>query len=105
MGQCLQHWGPILGVLALLTLGCGGGSSDLDLKGVSGVVVLDGEPLPEATVVFTPKGGGRPSFGMTNEDGEYELAYTTTGEGTPAGEYIVAIRTFRALPRTPKRAR
>ena len=101
MTQAWKPWGIVLGLLVLLPLGCGGGGSDLDLKGVSGTVTLDGQPLPDATVVFTPKGGGRQVFGLTDEDGEYELAYTTTGEGAPPGEYIVAIRTFRAPEEDP----
>ena len=101
MTQAWKPSGIVLGLLVLLPLGCGGGGSDLDLKGVGGTVTLDGQPLPDATVVFTPKGGGRQVFGLTDEDGEYELAYTTSGEGAPPGEYIVAIRTFRAPEEDP----
>ncbi len=32
---------------------------------VSGVVLLDGEPVPEAAVTFVPEAGGRPASAST----------------------------------------
>jgi hypothetical protein len=74
--------------------GCGG--SGVDLNRVKGTVMLDGNPLPDARVIFTPKEGGRPAYGVTDARGNYDLGYTTEGMGTPPGEYVVSIRTFRA---------
>jgi hypothetical protein len=94
MRQLCRTWRYVPLSLALFVSGCGGGGSDLELEGVSGTITLDGAPLTDARVIFTPKEGGRPAFGMTDEDGYYELEYTSTSEGTPPGEYVVAIRTY-----------
>ena len=81
--------------------GCGGGGSDIDLEAVSGTITLDGNPLPDASVVFTPTGGGRPALGVTDEDGDYTLEYSTSNSGTPPGEYVVSIRTYKAPTEDP----
>lgn len=91
----------LLAAFAGFLAGCGGSSSDIDLEAVSGTVTLDGKPLPDARVIFTPEGGGRPGMAITDEDGEYTVEYTTTGSGTPPGDYIVAIRTHRAPEEDP----
>lgn len=85
------------GVLLLLPLlaGCGASADGPELTSVSGTVTLDGQPLPDASVVFMPADGGRSAFAQTDSDGWYELGYTTTGMGTPPGEYIVSISTYR----------
>jgi hypothetical protein len=88
-----MHKALVAGI-TLLALGCGEGGSDLDLNEVSGTVTMDGQPLPDARVIFTPKGGGRPAYGMTDDSGNYTLQFTSTGEGAQAGEYIVMISTF-----------
>lgn len=83
----------LLGLLATIPA-CGGGA--IKTEGVSGVVTLDGEPLPNATVYFTPaegSAGASQGVGKTNEKGEYKLQ-TLLGEadaGTTPGEYKVAI--------------
>lgn len=83
----------LLGLLAALPA-CGGGA--IKTEGVSGVVTLDGEPLPNATVYFTPvdkTSGAQQSVGRTNEAGEYKLQ-TLLGKadaGTTPGDYVVTI--------------
>ncbi len=87
----LKWSATILCAAALLpVLGCGGSS---DVSAVEGVVTLDGEPVPHATVEFTPIGEGRPSTGRTDENGHYELAYTATQTGAKIGEHKVTIMT------------
>jgi hypothetical protein len=77
-------------------LGCGGAAGDTpELNHVRGRVTLDGKPLPNASVVFTPRAGGRSTYSITDEHGDYELGYSTAAEGTPPGEYLVSIRTGR----------
>jgi hypothetical protein len=80
-----------------ITLGCDSG----DLIQVRGTVTMDGEPLPHARVIYTLQGGSRPSFGMTDKSGYYELGYSTSRMGTPPGEYVVSISTFRAPDTDP----
>ncbi|MCR9231751.1 MAG: hypothetical protein NXI29_12120 [bacterium] len=60
----MKYWKLFcLSTLSLcLTVGCGdsAGSDQPDLGTVSGVVTMDGKPLPAVTVTFTPT-EGRPS--------------------------------------------
>ncbi|MEW4562720.1 carboxypeptidase-like regulatory domain-containing protein [Bremerella sp. JC770] len=84
--------GRFLGTIILsffALVGCQNG----DTEGVTGTVKLDGAPLANAEVVFTPEGGGRPASAKTDEQGNYQLRYTVDQPGAPAGTYIVEIRT------------
>ena len=87
----------ILGLLLVgLAVGCGGGSGDRPETGpVAGKVTLDGQPLADATVTFSPD-SGRPSSGVTNANGEYELDYTVDVKGAKVGSHKVSISTFKA---------
>jgi hypothetical protein len=82
-----------------LATGCFGGSKVPELAEVTGTVKLDGQPLPQATVTFSPQvqdgQEGRPSTGATDESGEYSLHYSTTESGARPGQYRVSISTFR----------
>ena len=71
-------------------LGCGGSS---DVGRVKGIVTLDGQAVADATVEFSPEGEGRPSTGMTDTDGHYDLAYTATETGAKIGKHTVTITT------------
>ncbi len=78
--------------LILLAAGCGGPKN---VGRVSGKVTLDGQPLPNALVVFGPKNGQTPSAGTTDADGKYTLVRTRTVEGAELGEHTVRITTYR----------
>lgn len=80
-------------VLLLTTPGCGGGSGT---GAVSGVVTLNGAPLPAARVRFQPEAGGPPSSGLTDDAGRYELRLSRSQVGAVTGEHLVEITTFRA---------
>jgi len=71
------------------SLGCGGNVATVD-----GNVLLDGKPLADAEVEFTPlsEEGGRPASAQTNEEGYFDLQYTMDQAGAPVGEYEVRIR-------------
>ena len=75
----------------LLMCGCGGAGDVPPLGEVTGTVTFDGKPLPGATVKFQPVDGGRQSRGMTDEQGHYVLAYSTTETGAKAGKHKVQI--------------
>ena len=60
---------------------------------VTGTVTLDGKPLPGATVIFQPEDGSRPSIGVTDESGRYELGYTQKVKGALVGKHRVSITT------------
>ena len=68
---------------------------------VKGRVTLDGQPLPDARVIFTLKGGGRSVYGQTTSSGHYDLAYSKDHSGTTAGDYVVSIRTGRDPEENP----
>ncbi|TWT59843.1 carboxypeptidase-like regulatory domain-containing protein [Rubinisphaera italica] len=74
--------------------GCGGGPNDLpDLGQVSGKVTLNGNPLADAQVTFTPvdTDSGNTSSGTTDSSGAYELHYTGENMGAIPGEHKVTI--------------
>jgi hypothetical protein len=60
---------------------------------VSGTVTLDDAPHKAASVTFLPKDGGRPSFGVTDEQGQYVLEYSLEEAGAEVGACVVKIST------------
>ena len=60
---------------------------------VSGLVVLDGEPVEGATVLFTPtEPGGKAAKGVTDASGRYVLKPAETGGDVRQGAYKVSIK-------------
>ncbi len=51
---------------------------------------MDGKPLAEAMVNFTPD-NGRPSVGKTDAEGNYSLRYNDDVEGAAIGTHVVQI--------------
>lgn len=77
-------------VVILSTTGCG--RSDLpELGTVSGQVLLNNKPLPNAIVNFSPQAGGRPSTAETDDSGRYSLLYLTDVEGAIVGKHSVTV--------------
>jgi hypothetical protein len=76
---------------AILLTGCG--DSSMNVAPVSGTITLDGAPLKRASVTFLPKGGGRPSHGVTDEKGHYVLEYSLDELGAQVGTCTVRIST------------
>jgi hypothetical protein len=88
-------------VVAICLTGCGGaGSSDLDRHVVSGKVTLDGTPVENGTIQFTPaeKLDREIVSGTSIKNGAYALP---AEGGLPAGTYRVAISASTPLPPTP----
>ena len=71
--------------------GCGGPEHP-EVGRVNGVVTLDGQPLPEATVMFQPT-NGRASIATTDSAGRYSLIYLDGVPGALLGAHTVVIRT------------
>lgn len=89
----------LIGLLAAMVAGCSQGP--YEVAPVSGVVTLNGEPLPDATVSFAPIGSekdvvGPGSSGTTNESGEYELKTFKDETGAIVGMHTVRISTFKS---------
>jgi hypothetical protein len=79
--------GPAL--LAGLLVSCGRS----DLASVHGLVTLDGQPLPNAFVVFSPTQTGTTSYGKTDADGRYRMMFKDNEPGAWKGENLVRIST------------
>ena len=79
----------VLPVVALLMLG--GCSGDSRVGKVQGMVKLDGKPVADAGVSFTPIDGGRSAFGVTAADGSFELTSYEIGDGAQIGNHVVTI--------------
>jgi len=60
---------------------------------VSGVVSLDGQPLPRASLAFVPYERGNASYGFTDDAGRYTLEYGVKQPGAVVGRHRVEIRT------------
>ena len=87
---CLNVAVLLLGFVGLI--GCGG---DSNLSSVTGTVTLDGQPVSDATVNFSPKAAGSPSNGRTDSAGNYELSFSKSKKGAEIGKHSVRITTFR----------
>jgi hypothetical protein len=72
------------------TAGCN--SSGLDLAPVTGVVTLDGQPVADAGLYFTPVDAkqGPPAVGTTDAEGVFSMI-TANQEGAVVGEHRVAV--------------
>lgn len=79
--------------------GCSGSKTPA-LAPVRGVVTLDGAPYPNAKVTFTPA-KGRPSEGVTDSAGKYELTYLPMVKGAEIGTHTVTISTQYQAPENP----
>ena len=90
-----SSWFALLPIFTTVLLGANIGCSSGDapeLASVTGVVTLDGKPLPDASVVFQSNDGFL-SVGTTDVQGHYELRYSLDHYGTPRGTYRVRIST------------
>jgi len=82
-----------LWIAAAVMLASVAGCGSRGLGQVTGTVKLDGDPLPDAMVIFTPLTGGRPAAGRTDAQGKYELVFDREGTGAMLGEHVVEITT------------
>ena len=80
-----------------LLLGCDRGPR---LVPVTGTVLIDGEPVENASVMFTPQEGGRPASGFTDASGNFSLSTYQPGDGATAGTNLVSVtaRDFTGVP-------
>lgn len=73
-------------------------TATLPTEPVSGIVTLDGQPVADATVIFTPVQVSKDTFsatGITDAQGKYSLktdfSPSVTSDGAVAGEYAVTV--------------
>ncbi len=77
-----------LALLMLVAVGCG--RQGPTLLPVSGVVTLDGRPVAEAGLIFTPVEEGPVASGSTDAQGRFQLR-TVNEFGAVAGEHLVTV--------------
>jgi hypothetical protein len=79
--------------------GCGGRAG---YETVRGVVLLDGEPVPEASVAFVPEDPhGEGATGYTDEDGRFVMK-SHFADGVKPGKYKVRIEALAEKPKPTK---
>lgn len=79
--------------MVALSLGCTGSSEYVE---VTGKVTLDGAPVTDALISFTPRDredGGQNAIGRTDSSGTYSMN-TSTNKGVKPGNYQVKITTI-----------
>lgn len=89
-------------ILSFLLVGCGGEEKPQTVL-VSGLVTLDGKPLPKGTVTFQSKSKGdgslkRPAIGQIDSSGRVQLSTFEAGDGVIPGSYTVVITAFENDP-------
>ena len=89
----------VVALLVVALVGCGGPA----LVGVSGTLTHKGKPVPNALVSFMPE-NGRPSSGITDEDGHFTLQYDSEHEGSLIGKHTVSVKQRPATPEQQKAA-
>lgn len=82
-----------LGLALLLSglPGCGGGSDRPALVPVSGSVMYNAKPIEGATVSFWHEEASRPSFGITDAEGKFQLTMYDPLDGAMPGENQVTV--------------
>jgi hypothetical protein len=90
IGLAAHAWSVlVMAGLMLAAAGCQRGDRP-PLGRVSGTVTMDGQPLAGVEVSFAPE-TGRPSIGLTDGAGRYELTYVGTVKGAKVGSHRVRI--------------
>jgi hypothetical protein len=85
----------------LAAVGCSRSGDELPREPVAGTVTLDGVPLPEGSIQFTPTGkpsGPAVAGGATIQAGRFSIARE---DGLVAGEYKVAISSAAPKEQAP----
>lgn len=75
-------------MVAIAALGCD--SRRAGFVPVSGKVTIDGTPVTTGRIEFFPE-SGRPSSGVIDSEGRYELKTYDPGDGAKPGSYVVTI--------------
>ena len=98
-GRCLS-----LAIVSALVVGCGPSGPAVNL--VKGVVTLDGAPLADADVGFSPitPGQGLSAVGKTAADGSFVLNAqgARPGRGTAIGDYVITVRKYETPAPVPQ---
>jgi hypothetical protein len=78
------------GLIAALSLaGCGRGGPEI--VEIEGTVTRNGKPVPNVRIYFVPT-DGRPSWGVSDEQGRFVLDYDLDYDGAKVGTHTVWIQ-------------
>ena len=77
---------------AVSTLGCfGSGAVQQGASYTTVTVLMDGQPVEDARVSFSPSGAGRSAYGRTDSAGQAVMGTTNIGDGVFPGEYNIGV--------------
>lgn len=99
----MRAWLSVLVSLFVFS-GCGSGDNFNVAKNVSGIVTLNGKPLPKASVTFVPAAtkdnpnAGPTAQGITDNEGRFKLNVDPTTSGSVVGNCRVYITTLISEP-------
>jgi hypothetical protein len=79
-------------------MGLAGCGSEYDAT-LTGAVTLDGKPVPQGTVTWTPVDAGSSAYATIDSDGSYEVR-TGREVGLKPGEYFVTVAANESAART-----
>ncbi len=83
-------WKALPAALLLCLSGCTAGDGSKPVR-AGGVVVYNGNSLPDAEVVFAPEGQDRVASATTDRNGRFRLSTFHPGDGALPGRHRVAI--------------
>jgi hypothetical protein len=66
---------------------------------VTGTLTYKGKPVANTEIHFSPVSGDRPSWGLTDNEGRFELEYEYKVKGAITGRHKVAVKA-RPVPTT-----
>ena len=79
----------VAALVSVMFVGCGGSDAPPTAP-ISGVVMMQGQPVPNVNVTFYPK-SGRPATGRTNAEGRFKLTTLKPGDGAVIGTHKIAV--------------
>lgn len=79
----------LIGVVVAFGVGCGS-KAEFETAKAAGRVTLDGKPVTEGSVVFTPVRGW-PARGELDEEGRFTLSTYKPGDGAIVGPHEIAV--------------
>ena len=90
--------GGLMMFMAISSIGCfGGQGNEPRLAKVTGVVVINDKPVPKVKVLFEPLSEAGPSWGLTKDDGTFEVYYSLDQPGAVLGKHRVQFHSERLL--------
>lgn len=95
MATSLRAAAAALLFVSLVGAGCTDGPK---IVSVSGTVTRGGHPVPRMTVNFEPA-AGRPSWGVSDENGRFTLEYDAGTQGAVVGTHTVWVAWRPASPK------